>query len=332
MLRRIRSGFTLVELLVVIGIIAILVGILLPSLNKARQQATALKCLSNLRQIGIGMSAYVSANKGYLFYPNTAFDTQERNAGRQPANSGQPTLWFNAIVPYLQKKEIPPGIGGFTGVLADRVYKPYLQCSVYEAFSGDLTTTSGGNGTTIQSQTKGFTRSYKMNRYLQRFAAGRTNIGGFITAPAKVTSIKNTSNFVVFADGVSMDVIGEAPNQFDSGQFGFANNSQSNATWAYARHRGAVNTLFLDGHAEGVILKPSATKRPIMVDGVVVARISVWPSEYIDSSGKEVDPNSLLTPSEQRITRNPAMPLRLSVLDTALKDRLYLDRGSQVAP
>lgn len=68
-----RKGFTLVELLVVIGIIALLISILLPSLNRARETANRVKCGSNMRQIGQAIQLYANENKGN--YPRTRYST-----------------------------------------------------------------------------------------------------------------------------------------------------------------------------------------------------------------------------------------------------------------
>src|SRR4051794_29422159 len=63
------SAFTLVELLVVIGIIAVLIAMLLPALAKARQQAIGIQCKSNLRQCGLSLSMYANQWRGWIYPP-----------------------------------------------------------------------------------------------------------------------------------------------------------------------------------------------------------------------------------------------------------------------
>lgn len=69
-MKRLSKGFTLVELLVVIGIIALLISILLPTLNRVRESGNRVKCASNLRQIGLALRQYANENRANT-YPRT---------------------------------------------------------------------------------------------------------------------------------------------------------------------------------------------------------------------------------------------------------------------
>ena len=222
-----RPGFTLVELMVVTGIIALLTAVLLPALGKARRQAKMAQCLSNMRQLETAHTMYMAANHNYMIQAGLGHGSELDN---------QQGAWINTLQPY------------YGSVLVAR--SPVDTSPHWEGEGPPVNFTPTG-------QPRYRRTSYGINSYLTHLvtdAAGRQKY-------QKVTQVKHadaTIHFVIMAY-TGLYAAADHAHAETWGVPGFSNAAPANAamqieTNAHGGKAGSWNARstygFLDGHAE----------------------------------------------------------------------------------
>lgn len=227
-MKRNRTGFTLVELLVVIGIIAALAAMLLPALNKARQASVTIKCASNLRQIGQLFRLYATDNSGY--FPPTMWVHQYDNT----IPNHTPYGMVHCLGPYIgQKKWSGINMSSTTEVFtfdsaAARVFRQSVfVCPEYVGTpaSGIIPYQSG------YGETRYLTKTYATHTGLDHTLP--RNLARMRRPSPRIIHVADSFNDFILKDIATIKAQPKYKRSFD-----------------IERHRGstAANILFLDGH------------------------------------------------------------------------------------
>lgn len=230
-----RNGFTLVELLVVIGIIALLISILLPSLQKAREAANIVSCASNMKQVGMFMAMYTNKWKGWL-----------------PPRSDPDSTWEGILIADTMRDSREQQMEKYWVNPATQTQ--YKDETAYKIFYCPTFAARGYTGK--NPFFGGYYTNYGVNFSILPEASPPSYFAPLI----KITKIRETTRTAVLWDGIPAPWLGgnsRAVASYVTYQVQSANENSSvgyihNGLGDRGAAKGTADFLFVDGHCEQI--------------------------------------------------------------------------------